>query len=218
MILTLPDFFAVGAVIFAIFMSGTIQLRTNLLLYAVQTFLVGIVTAAFYIASHENHYLYLSLAIILVKSGGISLFLAWVLRRINVFRDGATYLPIPIAMHICILMLGIAHFLADRLPPPPDQSTMLQVGSAESGIALVLIGTLFMLTRKTAISQIIGFLTMENGIYLFTLAQAHGMPMAVELGILLDVLVGVMVAGVITFRIQKSFEHIDVTRLTDLRD
>lgn len=59
---------------------------------------------------------------------------------------------------------------------------------------------------------------MENGIYLFTLAQAHGMPMAVELGILLDVLVGVMVAGVITFRIQKSFEHIDVTRLTDLRD
>ncbi|MCA9816345.1 MAG: hypothetical protein KC652_14600 [Cyanobacteria bacterium HKST-UBA01] len=216
--LTLSEFFAVGAVIFAIFMSGTIQLRTNLLLYAIQTLLVGVVTAAFYLASNESQYLWLALVIILLKAAGISLFLAWVLRRINVFRDGATYLPIPIAMHVCILMLGIAHFLADRLPAPPDQSLHLQAGSAESGIALVLIGTLFMLTRKTAVSQIVGFLTMENGIYLFTLAQAHGMPMAVELGILLDVLVGVMVAGVITFRIQKSFEHIDVTQLRDLRD
>ena len=113
--LTLSEFFAVGAVIFAIFMSGTIQLRTNLLLYAIQTLLVGVVTAAFYLASNESQYLWLALVIILLKAAGISLFLAWVLRRINVFRDGATYLPIPIAMHVCILMLGIAHFLADRL-------------------------------------------------------------------------------------------------------
>ena len=59
---------------------------------------------------------------------------------------------------------------------------------------------------------------MENGIYLFTLSKAQGMPMAVELGIILDILVGVMIAGVIVFKIQKSFEHIDVTLLKDLKD
>lgn len=75
-----------------------------------------------------------------------------------------------------------------------------------------------MLTRKLAISQIVGFLVMENGIYLFALTQTHGMPMIVEMGILLDVLVGVMITGMLLFNIKKSFEHIDVTQLTDLRD
>jgi hydrogenase-4 membrane subunit HyfE len=59
---------------------------------------------------------------------------------------------------------------------------------------------------------------MENGIYLFALTQTHGMPMIVEMGILLDVLVGVMITGLLLFNIKKSFEHIDVTQLTDLRD
>jgi hydrogenase-4 membrane subunit HyfE len=59
---------------------------------------------------------------------------------------------------------------------------------------------------------------IENGIYLFTLTQTNGMPMVVEMGILLDVLVGVMICGLILFRIKKNFEHIDVSLLTGLRD
>ena len=75
-----------------------------------------------------------------------------------------------------------------------------------------------MLTRRLAISQILGFLVIENGIFTFALTQTHGMPMFVEMGVMLDVLAGVMIAGLLTFRIQKSFEHIDVAQLTDLRD
>jgi hydrogenase-4 component E len=87
-----------------------------------------------------------------------------------------------------------------------------------AAMSLLFTGVLLMLTRKLAISQIIGFLVMENGIYLFALTQTHGMPMIVEMGILLDVLVGVMITGLLLFNIKKSFEHIDVTQLTDLRD
>jgi hydrogenase-4 component E len=85
-------------------------------------------------------------------------------------------------------------------------------------MSLVFSGMLLMLTRRLAISQIIGFLVMENGIYLFALTQTRGMPMIVEMGVLLDVLVGVMITGLLLFNIKKSFEHIDVTQLTDLRD
>ena len=67
-------------------------------------------------------------------------------------------------------------------------------------------------------SQIIGFLTMENGIFIFALTQTAGMPMLVEMGILLDVLVGVMITGLLLFGIKKSFEHIDVTQMTELKD
>ncbi len=214
--LTPTEFFSVGVVLFGILMAGTIQIRTNILLYGLQTLLVGTVTVCYYKATGEMHFLWLALAITMVKSVGISAFLWWVLKRIKLYRDAYMYLPVPLAMHACILLLGIAHFLNSRLPAAPTAATLAE--SAESGIALVLIGILFMMTRKSAVSQIIGFLTMENGIYLFTLSKAHGMPMAIELGIILDILVGVMIAGIIVFKIQKSFEHIDVTLLKDLKD
>ena len=75
-----------------------------------------------------------------------------------------------------------------------------------------------MLTRRLAISQVIGFLVLENGIFLYALTQTQGIPLMVEMGILLDVLVGVMIAGVVIFRLNRSFEHIDVTQLRGLKD
>jgi hydrogenase-4 component E len=65
---------------------------------------------------------------------------------------------------------------------------------------------------------VIGFLVIENGIYLFSLTQTGGLPILVEMGVLLDLLVGIMIAGLLLHRIKKSFEHIDVTKLTGLRD
>jgi hydrogenase-4 component E len=59
---------------------------------------------------------------------------------------------------------------------------------------------------------------MENGIFLFGLTQTHGMPILIETGVLLDVLAGVMVAGLIAFRIKKNFEHIDVSMLSELKE
>ena len=85
-------------------------------------------------------------------------------------------------------------------------------------VSLLLIGMLLMLTRRLAISQVIGFLVLENGIFLYALTQTHGIPLMVEMGIVLDVLVGVMIAGVVIFRLNRSFEHIDVTQLRGLKE
>ncbi len=77
-----------------------------------------------------------------------------------------------------------------------------------------------MMTRRLAISAHAGIsCNRKMAFFVFALTQTHGgMPMFVEMGIMLDVLVGVMIAGLLTFKIQKSFEHIDVVLLTDLRD
>ena len=84
-------------------------------------------------------------------------------------------------------------------------------------LSLIFIGMLLMITRRLALSQVIGFLTMENGIFLYSVTQTHQVQMLVEMGRVFEVLIGVLVAGVFIFRINRSFEHIDVTDMRRLR-
>jgi hydrogenase-4 component E len=120
------------------------------------------------------------------------------------------------SMHLGIVLLGVSYLLAKDMPGA--YVTADATYGATAALSLIFSGILLMVTRRMALSQIIGFLVIENGIFLFTLSKTAGMPMAVEMGILLDVLVGVMITGLLLFRIKKSFEHIDVTKLTELRD
>lgn len=207
---------AISSAVLAIFMLGTTHLRQNLWFYSFNTLLIGVLTALVSSSMKAEHLLYVAVAICVLKAIGVPLFLNWIIRRINVESDPGTFLAAPLAMHLNILLMGGSYLLASQLPG------LITDGDSRFGataaMSLLFTGVLLMLTRKFALSQIIGFLVLENGIYLFTLTQTHGMPMIVEMGVLLDVLVGVMIAGLITFRIKKSFEHIDVSQLTELRD
>ena len=213
---TAADIVAIGAALAAILMAGSRHLRLNLWLYSLQTILISAETA--FVARHtgESHLYLVALAIAGLKAIGVPWFLSWIMQRIKVESDSGTMLPAPMAMHLSVLLLGVSYPLTTGLPVPPGHG---ETGAgATAALSLIFTGILLMLTRRVALSQIIGFLSMENGIYLFALTQTRGMPMIVEMGILLDVLVGVMIAGLLLFRIQKSFEHIDVTQLTGLKD
>lgn len=210
------DFFAMSGACFAMLMMGSGKLRLNLFLYCLQTIFVAFATLArsFHSASHELYLI--SCAVIVIKALAVPYFLSWVLVKINVRSDPGVMVPISISMHISIVLLAISHFLSQVLPPP---LTMLSsLAGVTAAISLLLTGMSFMLFRRLAISQIIGFLTMENGIFLFGVSQTKGMPVIVEMGILLDVLVAVMIAGLFVFRIKNSFEHIDVTQLNELTE
>lgn len=207
---------ALLAAILSVLMVGSGNLRTNLLAYALSTAAIALVAGLRAGILGESHLLLIALAMVVIKALWVPWFLSRILDRIKVYFDPGTVLAIPIAMHTGIVLMGISYLLAGRLPLPVDGDPV--TGSTTASISLLFTGALFMLARKTAVSQVVGFLTMENGIFLFALTMARGMPLIVEMGVLLDVLVAVMIAGLITFKIQKSFEHIDVTRLTDLRE
>ncbi len=101
-----------------------------------------------------------------------------------------------------------------RLPLPhggSEQYLAMAIFSMIAGIFLVV-------SRKKAISQAIGYLVMENGIYLLGPALAIHNPLIVEAGVLLDLFVGIFVMGVIILHIRREFNHIDVDRLSDLKD
>jgi hydrogenase-4 component E len=104
-----------------------------------------------------------------------------------------------------IALLALSHPFRGELPT-----------TAMPSIDILFLGMLFMVTRRLAVSQIIGFLVLENGIFLFTVTLTHPMPALIDMGVLMDVLAGTMLAGMLAFRINNAFEHIDVAQLTEL--
>lgn len=212
--MTTVDFFAIGAAVFAILMAGSGQIRLNLNLYTMQTVCVAAAAIAHaFQCKHGDPYT-AALALLSVKACAVPWFLSWIANKIGARSDSGAVLPISTSMHVSIVLLGLGVVLSRSVPHSSDNT----IGSISAAISLLFTAMLFMLTRRMAFSQIIGFLTMENGIFLFAVTQTRGMPLIVEMGILLDVLVAVMIAGLFIFRISKSFEHIDVTRLDGLKE
>jgi len=85
-------------------------------------------------------------------------------------------------------------------------------------IAVILLAFLMMITRRKAVTQVIGFLAMENGLFLAATSATYGMPMVIELGIALDVLVGVFILGIFFFQIREQFDSLDLRHLESLKE
>ncbi len=113
-------------------------------------------------------------------------------------------------------LIAAAFVISERLPlPGRDQVSSLLIPTA---LSTVLIGQLILVSRTLALTQVVGYLVLENGIFLFGLALVREMPLLVELGILLDVFVGVFVMGIVVYHISRTFDHIDTQELTQLKD
>jgi len=85
-------------------------------------------------------------------------------------------------------------------------------------VAVILLAFLTMITRRKAMSQVIGFLSMENGLFFGAMSATYGMPMIVELGVALDVLVAMLVLGVFFFQIREQFDSLDLHNLESLKE
>ncbi len=135
--------------------------------------------------------------------------------RMNVRWDVEPLLNIPMTMLAGIVLVVFAFNLA-----MPISQLSASIARATLGIALacVLLSFMMMIVRAKAIPQVIGFLAMENGLFFAATAATNGMPMIVELGIALDVLVGVLILGVFMFQIREQFDSLDIRHLEQLRD
>lgn len=156
-----------------------------------------------------------ALGTIAVKGFVIPTLLRRAMRTANVDREVE-----PSIGFVPSLLLGAggtiaAVALAHSLPLLPEHSGTLLVPGAG---ASVLTGFVLLIGRSTAISQVCGYLILENGIYLFGLLLIKATPMLVEAGILLDITVGIFVIGIIVDRIQRAFDSLDTRKLTVLRE
>lgn len=193
---------------------GTSRLPTLIRLAAAQGVLLGVMPLVM-----EHHVqpmvALVALATIVMKGGVIPVLLRRAMRTANIDRDLA-----PLIGFLPSLLLGAAGtigavMLARRLPLLPEHRESLLVAGA---LASVFTGLMLLIGRAKAISQVCGYLILENGIYLFGLLLIHSTPLLVEGGILLDLTVAVFVIGIIVDRIQRAFDTLDTRRLTVLRE
>jgi len=174
----------------------------------ISTLVVGYVTA--------QPHLYLSAALTFaLKVVLIPFLLHRIIDRLKIRWDVETLINIPTTMLIGILVVIFAFNLAT---PIAQLSTSLARGTLGIALACVLLSFLMMITRAKAVPQVIGFLAMENGLFFAATSATYGMPMVVELGIALDVLIGVLILGVFMFQIREQFDSLDIRHLEKLKD
>ena len=147
------------------------------------------------------------------------LVLPWILHRLidrlNLRWDVETLLNIPTLMLVGIVLVIVSFNLA--LPISQLAGTITR-GTLGIAMASVLISFLMMITRRKAVAQVIGFLAMENGLFFAATSATYGMPMVVELGIALDVLVGTFIFGIFFFQIRETFDSLDIQHLEKLKE
>jgi hydrogenase-4 membrane subunit HyfE len=163
-----------------------------------------------------QHHLYFSALLTLVLKVA---FLPWLLhrliRRLGVYWDTEPLLNVPGTMLVGVLIVVFAFGLAQPIAELASTATRNAVGIA---IAVILLAFLTMITRRKAMSQVVGFLSMENGLFFGAMSATYGMPMIVELGIALDVLVAMLVLGVFFFQIREQFDSLDLHNLETLKE
>lgn len=147
------------------------------------------------------------------------LFLPWLLhrliRKLGVYWDTEPLFNIGGTMLLGLSIVVFAFGLAQPITQLANTATKSAIGIA---VAVILLAFLMMITRRKAMSQVVGFLSMENGLFFGAMSATYGMPMVVELGVALDVLVATLVLGVFFFQIREQFDSLDLHHLESLRE
>ena len=160
----------------------------------------------------------------LAAQAGVSVLLKavvfpWLLqravRKVSITGEVEPYVGYPLSLLAGLGLLGVSVVGAARLPALGAQASVLTVPAA---LFTLLVGLFVIVSRKKAVTQVLGYLAMENGIYAFGMALAEKEPLIVEMGILLDVFVGAFVMGIVIYHISREFDHVDTDRLTALKD
>ena len=191
------------------------RIRSLINLFAWQGLVLALNSVIVAYSTGQGH-LYFSAALtLLLKVIALPLILLWLIRRLNVQWDVETLINIPTTMLVGIVLVVFAFNLALPITQLAGTITRSTLGIA---IAIVLLSFLMMLTRRKAVPQVIGFLAMENGLFFAATSTTYGMPMVVEPGIALDVLVGVLILGIFFFQVRGAFDSLDLRHMEKLKE
>jgi hydrogenase-4 component E len=145
--------------------------------------------------------------------------LPWLLyrlvRQLGVYWETEPLMNAAGTMLAGVLIVIFSFGLAQPISELASTSTRSALGIA---VSVILLAFLMMITRRKALTQVVGFLSMENGLFFGAMSATYGMPMVVELGVALDVLVAMLVLGVFFFQIREQFDSLDLHHLESLRE
>jgi hydrogenase-4 component E len=195
-------------------MLGTSRLRTAINASAAQGALLGVLAVVLH-GSLALRPVLVGGAAIAIKGIFIPGMLQKALRDAAIRRDIEPYISLLTSLLLGAVATGAAVLFADRLPLAPEHAGSLIVPAS---LATVLTGFLILSTRRKAITQVVGYLVLENGIFIMGLTLHDAMPSLVEIGVLLDLLVAIFVIGIVINHINQAFASIDAAELDQLKE
>jgi len=153
------------------------------------------------------------------KALALPVLLERIVARVGIRQEIEPLINVPLSVLISGCLTLVGYIVAQSFYHPDETSAPAALGhnTLAIAIALFLIGFFMMLNRRKALSQVLGLLCMENGLFLAAISLTYGMPLVVEVGIFFDVLVAAMVLGILVYRIGSTFDSMDVSKLRRLR-
>jgi hydrogenase-4 component E len=194
---------------------GLNRLNASIRTVATQGVLLGVVALLANAGHLTPRFIMIGVAGIVLKGIVFPWLLFRALRGARVRREVE-----PFVGYVPSVLAGVGSFLislwvAARLPLPATATSDLLVPTS---LSILFVGLFLVVSRKKALSQALGYLVFENGIYAFGVGIAYEAPALIEMGILLDVFVAVFVMGITVFHISREFDSIDTTRLAALKE
>jgi hydrogenase-4 component E len=211
--ISLADQFLVLVILINFISLGSSRLIFSIRAVAVQGVILGILPGL--IHPFSWHLVGITTGIIAAKGFIIPLLLNRAVRSAEIKREVEPFLGYVPTLLLGAIFTALSFGFAGKLPLLPEHQNYLFVPAS---IATLMAGFLILTTRRKAISQVIGYLVLENGIFIFGLLLADAMPIMVEAGALLDLLVGTFVMGIVINHISREFSSLDTSRLTSLKE
>lgn len=211
---TLVDGLALLLIGTTLWMINVRRLRELILLLALQALLLAAVALTVAVST-GNGQIYVAAGLTLVlKVGVIPAYLFWILRRVRLEQAGPQIRTRRGWILVGLVLVLGAYWQVGFIHVP----VAVHSGDAlPAAFSLVLLGMLLMVIRQKALTQVVALMTMENGLYLLAMSTTYGMPLVVELGVFFDILVAALLLGVFAFRINRTFDTINVSTLRNLR-
>ena len=198
---------------------GQRWLLANIRTFALQSFLLAAIAGTIAFFNHANHVYIAALLTLILKGFVLPLILTRVVERVGIRHEIEPIINVPLSVLISGCLTLVGYVVAESFYHPEETSAVTALGHNTLAIALALflIGFFMTVNRRKALSQVLGLLSMENGIFLAGISLTYGVPLVIELGIFFDVLVAVMVLGILVYRIGGTFDSMDVSKLRRLR-
>jgi len=198
-----------------LYISVTSRIESYIKMLSVQGVILFIISIIDFNYEFDLHFVLVIIETLLVKTILIPLFLIKVVRKNNIYREIEPYISNFYSIVICSIIFICGFLLSYWI-----SDITLNINSLYFGFSMstIVTGLFVIMTRKKIITHVMGYIILENGIFLMTLSIAYKIPFIVSLGILLDIFIAVFLLGIFVNRIHNTFHDIEVDKLTNLRD
>lgn len=196
------------------FVLGTSRIRAVITGTALQ----GVALGALALVVHEHldwEVVLVAVGATLIKGLLIPSMLLRAMRDVSIRREVEPLVGYVASLVLGAIATGLSIVFAGTLPLVPEHQGSLLIPAA---LSTVLCGFIVLTTRRKAISQVVGYLMLENGIYIMGLGLLAALPFLVEVGVLLDLFVAIFVMGIIINKISREFSSLDTARLSALKE